>query len=484
MTIPASQSNPIARFLQGVVDLAKSLMPKERAVTTWNIMNYVQKQLDTLGTINEYGDVIPAGYVLDVYFDNAGAFAVMTRDGQLYKIPVFIDEQSQITMGDPIESYMEFTPVSRSLLIKRQADGTVRWFAMPACTAFLNRSGEIDSRKLFDSFVDYAERSNEYPELDFYHLGERLVLGKADLLFRDDVNFCASGVFDDTDIARAAVKSLEDQGEYWGLSIAYLPTKEPEKLRSAEGVEIPVFNDGICRFISLLPEDTAASILTSISMKELNRMNKKQEEALKILIGDDDELFDAIQDKLKENNRTATEPGVIVRSSQPAKAVAQAKPVAEKKSGLSQTAQAAATQPAPVQREFTDDDIDALLGSEKFKTKFGEIYAEMRAAESDPGEEEDEAPVEEPAEEVPAGEARSLEAMILQVLEKLEDQEKTRDASVQEVLDDLPSKVAKARIVRPRGMVQISPEALQTQDRAQLDLSAIANKTLQKIGAE
>jgi hypothetical protein len=475
-----NQSNLLARFFQGVAELAKKLAPKERAVTSWNIMSYVQKQLDNMGTINEYGDVIPAGYVLDVYFDNTGPFAVATRDGQLYKIPVFIDEQSQITMGDLVEAYMEFTPVSRSVLIKRQADGTVRWFAMPACTAFLNRSGEIDSRKLFDSFVEYAERTNDYPELDFYHLGERLVLGKADLLFRDDVNFCASGVFDDSDVARAAIKSLEDRGEYWGLSIAYLPTKEPEKIRSAEGVEIPVFNDGICRFISLLPEDTAASILTSISTKEVNRMNKKQEEALKVLTGDDTELFDAIKDKLKENNRTAAEPGVIVRSQTDQPAVAQAKPAPV-------PAPAPAQKPAepaqPVKREFTDEEIEALLGSDKFKAKFGEMYAEMRKAE-DPGEEEEEAPVEEPTEEVPAAEARSTDALLQKILDTLEEQGKTRDAAVQEVLDDLPSKVSKARIVRPRGQVNVSPEVLKNKDRTSLDLAAIAEQTLQNIGAE
>ena len=488
MTIQ-TQSNPIVRFFQGMIKLATDLMPakesKERAVRVWEIMNYVQKQLDTAGTINEFGETESSGYVLDVYIDDTGTFAIVTRsDGKLYKIPVFVDDQSQVTTGSEVEVFMEFTPVSRNLMVQRQADGTVRWYAMPACTAFLNRSGEIDSRALFDSFVEYAERVNEFPELDFYHLGERVVLGKADMLFRDDVNFCATGVFDDSDIARAAIQSLETNGDYWGLSIAYLPTKEPEKIRSAEGVEIPVFNDGICRFISLLPEDTAASILTSITtQEEVNRMNEKQKEALKVLTGSDTKLFDAIAEKLDANNRSAAEPGVIVRQTN-APAVTKAKAAAPAKTLAAAATPAAKPTTDPVKRALSDEDIAAMFGSDAFKQAVSGIYAEMRAAESaaDGDEEGEEEPVEEPADET-AAEARSVRDLLVELIEKVDGVSKNRDAEVQEILDDLPTKVAKARIVRPRGSATMLPGALTVQERRSLPLAQLANRTLEKMGA-
>src|SRR6185503_16507019 len=106
---------------------------------------------------------------------------ITRNDGKLYKVPVTVDADSQVTLGEEQLVVMDFKPVTaRSLTVQRQADGQVRWFAMPACTAVLNRVGEIDSRALFDSFVDHIERGGAYPELDFFHLGERLILGKAD----------------------------------------------------------------------------------------------------------------------------------------------------------------------------------------------------------------------------------------------------------------------------------------------------------------
>jgi hypothetical protein len=178
MTKILVQTNPIAQLLRSVADIAEKmglrqaapLDEKERAVQKSQIWNYVQEELDELGMQpDEYGHMVSAGYVCDVYFETSGPFALVTKsDGKLWKIPVAIDEQSQITTGEAQEVYMEFSPVTgRSITIKRQKDGRIRWIAGPACTAILNRSGEIDSRELFDSFEDYIARTGEYPYLDF-----------------------------------------------------------------------------------------------------------------------------------------------------------------------------------------------------------------------------------------------------------------------------------------------------------------------------
>ena len=479
--------NPLVNLFRSVADVVSSMLSSDvdqqkRAVTIGNIWTNVQHKLDEMGTPDEYGDIRSSGYVLDVYMDDAGAFAIITHsDGKLYKIPVTIDADSQISMGEEQLVVIDFKPVTaRSITVKRQADGRVRWFAAPACTAVLNRSGEIDSRALFDSFVNHIERDGgTYPELDFFHLGERLILGTADWVARDGYSYCASGLFDETEIGRAAAKALEDNPDYWGLSIAYLPTEEPEKLRSGEGIEIPVYNAGINRYISLLPEGTAASIFTSISTREeVNRMEKHVKDALEKLVGDDTELFKNIVATVDDVNRSAT--GMINReqpaSETPAAAVTtSAKPkVAVKKP--------AAAAPAPVARELTDEDIEAVFASEKFAALFDEklnAAIEARSTESDDEEEDDAKEEETPAAET-AAEAESLRTVLAEV-KKLSEQvaelSKTRDAAVQEVLNDLPARIAKTNIVRPRA-TRMPADV----NRQQVNMADVANETLAAMG--
>ena len=475
--------NPLIRLFQSVADVVNEYQTN-RAVNIGAIWTAVQKSLDD-NPKNMGEGLLRTGYVLDVYAEDAGVFAIITRgDGKLYKVPVSVDAESQITMGEEQEVVMDFAPVTgRQLTVKRQADGQIRWFAMPACTAVLNRSGEIDSRALFDSFVEYVERTDAYPELDFFHLGERVLLGKADWIARDGFLYCASGTFYDTPIARAAAQSLEDNPDYWGLSIAYLPTREPEMLRSADGVEIPVFNVGINRFISLLPEDTAASIFTSISTKEeVNRMNKKMKEALEKLTGKDADLLKQFEEIIDDKNRQASEPGVVNRQQAPA---SEAAPAAQ--------TPAVPVAPPVVNREMTADELKTVLTSDEFKTVLGDVIKDVvkdavdvameARSQEDPDEEDGE------GEETPEGEpaapvAATSPDVVLEALRTLTDQvaelSKSRDASVQEVLNDLPSRITRTNIVRPRATKV--PQLVNARQNG-VNMADVAAATLQKMGA-
>lgn len=479
--------NPIAAMFRSIAEVINSQLSsdaeqQERAINVGAIWTAVQTHLNENGTEDEYGEMRSSGWVLDIYLEDAGAFAIITRnDGKLYKVPVTVDADSQVTLGEEQLVVMDFKPVTaRSLTVRRQADGQVRWFAMPACTAVLNRVGEIDSRALFDSFVDHIERDGgAYPELDFFHLGERLILGKADWVGRDGYSYCASGLFEDTEIGRAAAKALEEDPNYWGLSIAFLPTKEPEKLRSSDGIEIPVYTAGINRYISLLPEDTAASILTSISTKEeVNRMDKKMKDALKKITREDTELFDKIVAAVDDVNRSAT--GMINREQAPVttSAAAPAKPKAAAKTP-------AAATPEPVAREFSDEDIEAILASDRFAALFDEkINAAIEArSNEDPAEEQDEADEEEaPATEPAAEDAESLRtvlAAITKLTERVDELSKTRDAEVQEVLNDLPARIARTNIVRPRATRM--PDQVNNR-QARTNMADVAAQTLAAMG--
>lgn len=151
----------------------------------------------------------------------------------------------------------------KTFFIHRTQNDRWRWFAWPACTAFINRDHEIDSKALFDKFIDHIERTQEWPYLTFWHLGEKFKLGEADFVARENVAYIVSGLFDQTKIAREVIKGLQvSEPHYWGTSIRYKPIGKPYFIVD-RGRTIPVYYDGIHKEVSLLPEQAASSILTA-----------------------------------------------------------------------------------------------------------------------------------------------------------------------------------------------------------------------------
>lgn len=487
--------NPIKElvgYLSAFVEQISRLVVK-RDVSLDEIWQAVQAQLDTENNVqplpvstdpadiewedeNGAGSPARSAYVLDVRTDGAQVYAIITKsDGKLYKAPVAVGADSSIAVGDYVEVALEFAPTEgRQVTVKRQADGKVRWFALPACTAVLNRSGEIDSRDLFDSFVSTIERTGNYPKLDFYHKGEKLLLGQADWVARIGYSYCASGLFDETPIARAAIKSLEDDPEYWGLSIAYVPTQEPETIRSADGVSVNVYNIGINRFISLLPEKSAASIMTSITTNEgVNRMTKNEEDALKKLTGDDTALFEENKLKLDGIDREVEAENMVRRDD-----------VTTKETHVIETtapapAPAVPAVTAPVEtRAMTPEDMMTVLESAEFENKVVEIVKKLQAGEA-------QAPAADATQQQQIDEVSELRTAITALKTSLEQVStnvasltKTRGEQVQEILDDMPDKLKNQNrvIVRPRNVIM--PVDLR---REKVNLQAVAEETLAAI---
>lgn len=349
----------------------------------------------------------PNAYLTDLYFDDGGAlFAVLVQDGKLYRSDVTLTG-TQVSLSEWREVATQFTDVpqteadgagdgasrARTVLREVVVDGQkrTRWLSV-SCTAVLNRSGELDSRDLFDSFVAHAEETGEYPIRVFYHEGEKWRTGQADFLVRDGYAYITGGIYDDSELARAEIKARTAEPEYWGDSIGFDPLEAPELVTVGDGVQVPVYRKGINTEISTLPEAEAAALFTRTIPQEVNRMNARQMAALIKMYGDEEAAKAAIAaidpDAL---NRAIDAAGLMTRASAgnpaapenpaaPAAAPVVAEtpaPAAPAPAPAAPAAPAQALSAAPAQREavdvnLEDEDIQAIaaavLGSEAFTT--------------------------------------------------------------------------------------------------------------------
>ena len=256
-------------------------------------------------------------YPIDVYIGDDWIYTLVARGGKLYRVNLFL-EGDELRLGEWQQVTELHPPIEQRMTIQRQADGRWRWLNISA-SAVLNRVGEIDSRQLFDNMARRAEESGEYPYRTFFHMGEALRIGQADYLARDGALYITSGVFDDNPLAAAVVRAIQGEPDYWGDSIGYLPVGVPERVEVAEGVEVPVYSDGIHREISTLPENRAASLFTVPNVQqEVSRMRPDVLEALERLRdqhGLDQSVIDGFVELADQTNRSIEDEDLITRDS-------------------------------------------------------------------------------------------------------------------------------------------------------------------------
>ena len=258
----------------------------------------------------------PTGWLIDLYQEEGTGqvYGLVAQDAKLFRIDVSVDEGNKVSLGNWVEVGTYHTPVGedRALTtVMRQADGTTLVAAV-VCTAVMNRMAEIDATVLFDSFVEYAEETGNYPDVNVYHLGEESNIGKAVHLMREDYLYLAVYKLDDTPHGRAAAIGLAEDPDYWGHSIEFMAT-DYEMVEVADGVFIPAYTEGVNTAISILPEKRAASLFTHDKITRGVLMTDEAKEALMKLFGDDEELVDGFVTKIDSMNRQIEIEGLIVR---------------------------------------------------------------------------------------------------------------------------------------------------------------------------
>lgn len=412
-------------------------------------------------------------YPIDIFVGDNGKdlFSIVAQSGKLYQVPLSVSKD-EVTLGEWVQVKEEFTPITQnSFSIRRQKDGTYRWFSI-AGTTILNRDGEIDSSDLFDSFIERANKTGKYPRLDFYHQGSSdpdvWEFGTADYLARDGVCYIASGLFDKGHpLAERAIKACSAESSCWGNSIEFYAHSEPELILADPEVKIPVYKDGENTRISIVKEADAAGLFTRMGInEEVKRvMDKKTKEALKELFGEDEDGFKKFVEGSDSINRTVKEENLIHRKKKDADPEALEDEEDDEDTEAEDGEESNEDESPDL---VIDDETVAVIAQQMtktpdFKTLIDGIESvKQTLAEMVVAREKDQAKIV------------SLEKANAQLAQKIGRLSKEKDEEKREWQEDLPSKRHKTVTYRPRDVHDTDED----EDGQELDLESAATRTL------
>ncbi|MCJ7533193.1 MAG: hypothetical protein MUO64_19500, partial [Anaerolineales bacterium] len=347
-----------------LLDRVRNILHIDRAISMPNIYQLVYSALDQQTQVdNMYRPLI------DVYLDGSVIYAVFGMNGQLYKVDLLLSGGSA-TLGIPALVEIDYKPAAQSIQTVRQANGMYRWFAFPAATAVLNRAGELDSRELFENFVKRIDTGEApYPYLSFYHVGDKIRLGQADYVKVDGYTLLISGTWLNDPLADATRNAIEKTPDYYGISIGYnYAPNSRKKLQVADGIEIPLYTDGILIECSILAERDAACLMTGAYTEGVNRMNKHAKEELDKIVAGDPALEAQVEELVeKVDSVNASTEGLIRREGEEAATTEPETPVVD----------AVAVEPPvpnlPAELELTEDAMQAI--TERVSGKVSDGFA-------------------------------------------------------------------------------------------------------------
>ena len=287
-------------------------------------------------------------------------------------------------------------------------------------------------------------------------------MGDGDWLAREENVFLASGLCDGAELSMAWVDATEKGRGTWGCSVAFQPTAQPQMLRVAEGVTIPVYTAGVLRAITILPERRAASWFTSASV-EVNRMRTEVQSAIRLLFGDDNKA-DAFIGAVEAANEEIRERGLVTREDKPVEEPAKTEeapkaeapaPVEDKPVEEAREAPAAEAEQAPAAP--TQEIPQELVLDE---SALAAIAAAVKGV-------------------VPAVDLSPVTAQLQAFGARLEKLERSEDQKRREWQADLPAKRQVVVTSRPR--VTQAPEGEQPAPQAKQSLSDKAAATLARM---
>jgi hypothetical protein len=263
-------------------------------------------------------------WLQDLYYDAGELFAVTISAGRLYRWPVTV-VGDLVTLGDPVAVVVEFAESSERVIervatrppgllsraVRQTRDG--RWIGCSIlCTATVNKMGILDSRQLFDSFVErFVGDGTEY--INVLHLGGgQSRIGSLRHVWREDKLLVGIYEFTPGDaVAEACARTLaEDTEGFWGGSIEFQHIGQPLLVEVADGIRLPMTHDGQLLGYSIARNQDCAAWYTGNLVMERSMTEKDRAVALALL--GDEALVDELAARLDESNRALA--GAVTRT--------------------------------------------------------------------------------------------------------------------------------------------------------------------------
>jgi hypothetical protein len=265
------------------------------------------------------------------------------------------------------------------LFIFKQSDGTSRWITFSS-NAYRDRDSEIVSTAALEADVARADKEGDYGPLRWWHVGQpdpinRLPGSGADI-GRCDYNamhgriLVESGTFINENVAEAITKKASDLQ----VSIGFFhPKDQPD--------QSGVFHS-VRRFErSLLPRGRASNPWTSmlVIQKEVRPMLKEKLEALRMLLGGDDELVKTVLAAAEKTDHSAEEAGVEFKGENPQPD----EPATETKAEEVELIEAEAAGDEEIIAEVEAENLEPVIG-DMTREQFAGVMAEALSAAIEP----------------------------------------------------------------------------------------------------
>src|SRR5436190_583801 len=188
--------------------------------------------------------------------------------------------------------------LSEHFFIRKQADGTHRWFSYSS-NGFEDREGEIVSTKALEDTVAYGDATDDRGSLRLFHI-PGTDIGTCDFQAMEGRFLIESGVIGDSDLATKALKYFLKTEEQLGVSIGFLFPQEEFKDNVYGAIRI------VER--SVLPIDAAANPWTAFQTLKGGAMDDRKQAFLNTVTGDEKLAADRIQ---RAGAMTKTLEGVV-----------------------------------------------------------------------------------------------------------------------------------------------------------------------------
>ena len=216
---------------------------------------------------------------------------------------LYASEEKAVT-SDTEDEEEKAVPEPDRFLVYKAADGSARWASI-SNVAIKDKELEIVTEKAYDDAIEYARETGDFGEIDLVHV-DGTDVGGCDLMMRAGKRLIEGGPFDDTGLARGAIKAVESDPDYWGVSIKFV--YDPSKFDGEK------YHGNIrIRKRTILPQEMAASFGTKfVAMDGGNKMkdelSDKARAALEKLLVSKDEI-EALAEKQAE-----PEPNVVEKA--------------------------------------------------------------------------------------------------------------------------------------------------------------------------